>query len=239
MHSLFDCVEGQLRGVVKRPERPNASPSQTRLIASDRTEDRILFALKTRGALSTAALARLMAISVPGVRQHLGRLAIAGLVEHVDRNEGVGRPAKHWSLTRAADGRFPDTHADLTREMIDAIRDDLGEAALASVVAHRHRRMEQRYRALLGKARSVADRLERLAQARSADGYMASVERDDRGLLLVENHCPICAAAASCQGFCEGELELFRELLPGTTVERIDHALAGARRCAYRITKNR
>ena len=123
--------------------------------------------------------------------------------------------------------------------MIDAIRDDLGEAALASVVAHRHRRMEQRYRAALGKSRSLGDRLERLARARSGDGYMAHVERDSNSFLLVENHCPICAAAAACQGFCEGELTLFRELLPGTTVERIDHALAGARRCAYRITRAR
>ena len=202
-----------------------------------------MFALKTRGALSTAAVARLMSISVPGVRQHLSRLADAGLVEHVDgsnpKKEGAGRPAKYWSITRAADGRFPDTHADLTREMIDAIREDLGEVALASVVAHRHRRMEQRYRAALGGARSTLDRLKRLAQARSTDGYMANVERAGRDYLLVENHCPICAAAAACQGFCEGELALFRELLPGSTVVRIDHALAGARRCAYRITTAR
>src|SRR5262249_33190731 len=152
---------------------------------------------------------------------------------------GGGRPAKYWSLTLAADSRFPDTHADLTREMIDAIRDDLGEAALASVVRHRHRRMAQRYRAALGSARSLGDRLARLARARTGDGYMARVEPEGKDFLLVENHCPICAAAASCQGFCEGELELFRELLPGTTVERIDHVLAGARRCAYRITRCR
>src|SRR5262249_50435247 len=151
------------------------------LIASDRTHDRILFALKTRGALSTATIARLMNISVPGVRQHLDRLADEGLVEHVEQTSlggGGGRPPKYLALTRAADGRFPDTHADLTREMIDAIRDDLGEAALASVVRHRHRRMAQRYRAALGNARSLGDRLARLARARTGDGYMARVERD-------------------------------------------------------------
>ena len=224
-------------------ENPKTALSPGALIASDRTQDRVLFALKTRGMLSTATIARLMGISLPGARQHLTRLADAGLVEQVERanpgKSGVGRPAMHWSLTRAADGRFPDTHADLTREMIDAIRDDLGEAALASVVRHRHRRMAQRYRAALGNARTLGDRLKRLAKARTDDGYMARVERAAQDFLLVENHCPICAAAAACQGFCEGELALFRELLPGTTVERIDHALAGARRCAYRITRCR
>jgi predicted ArsR family transcriptional regulator len=59
---------------------------------------------------------------------------------------------------------------------------------------------------------------------------------DDGSLLLVENHCPICAAAATCQGFCRSELEVFQDVLgPSVAIERIEHILAGARRCAYRI----
>ena len=55
--------------------------------------------------------------------------------------------------------------------------------------------------------------------------------------LLVENHCPVCAAAAACQGLCRSELDVFRAVLgPSVTVERTDHILAGARRCAYEIT---
>ena len=56
------------------------------------------------------------------------------------------------------------------------------------------------------------------------------------GFLFVENHCPVCAAATACQELCRSELMVFRAVL-GTdvTVERIDHLLAGARRCAYRI----
>jgi predicted ArsR family transcriptional regulator len=63
------------------------------------------------------------------------------------------------------------------------------------------------------------------------------VSKDRGGFLLVENHCPICAAARVCQGFCRSELELFREVLgPGVEVERTEHVLAGGRRCAYRVT---
>jgi predicted ArsR family transcriptional regulator len=59
------------------------------------------------------------------------------------------------------------------------------------------------------------------------------------GFLLVENHCPICAAAAACQGFCRAELQAFRNALgPDVVVERAEHILAGARRCAYRITSS-
>jgi predicted ArsR family transcriptional regulator len=66
---------------------------------------------------------------------------------------------------------------------------------------------------------------------------MAEWLADGDGYLLLENHCPICAAATVCQGFCRSELDLFRALLgPGVAVERMEHVVAGARRCAYRVT---
>ena len=40
---------------------------------------------------------------------------------------------------------------------------------------------------------------------------MAEVKPLGKGaFLLAENHCPICAAATACQGFCTTELDLFR-----------------------------
>ena len=70
---------------------------------------------------------------------------------------------------------------------------------------------------------------------------MAEWRRDDDGsLVLVENHCPICAAAAKCQNLCRSELAIFRDVLgEAAEVERTDHVLAGARRCAYRVTPTR
>ncbi len=58
---------------------------------------------------------------------------------------------------------------------------------------------------------------------------------DSGALTLVENHCPICAAAQTCQGLCRDELALFQALLPDAEVERSEHLLSGARRCAYRV----
>ena len=57
------------------------------------------------------------------------------------------------------------------------------------------------------------------------------------GFTFVENHCPICAAATACQGFCATEIELFQAALgPGVDVSRTEHIINGERRCAYRIT---
>ena len=75
------------------------------------------------------------------------------------------------------------------------------------------------------------------ARIRREEGYMAEWTRaEDGALLLVENHCPICAAARTCQGLCRDELSLFREILgDDVEVERTEHLLSGARRCAYRV----
>jgi predicted ArsR family transcriptional regulator len=65
---------------------------------------------------------------------------------------------------------------------------------------------------------------------------MAEYSKDDKGYLLVENHCPICAAAKICQGFCTSELNTFKFILGNdVSVTRVNHIIAGDRRCAYRI----
>jgi predicted ArsR family transcriptional regulator len=201
--------------------------------------DRILFQLKTRGPAETLALAGALRISRQAALQHLERLVADGLVGHVDERRGVGRPRRIWSLTDTAQARFPDTHAQLTLEMLDAVRAEFGEAGADRLIARREQATARAYAAALEPAEGLAARVARLAELRTAEGYMADWSSDPGGgFLLVENHCPICAAAAACQGFCRAELAVFRDVLgPEVTVERIDHILAGARRCAYRITE--
>ncbi len=207
------------------------------LIATERTVERLLMILKTRGAQTTRALADALEISVPGVQQHLNRLADDRLVQSQRQAGGVGRPALRWTLTELAFDRFPDTHAELTVALIDSIRTSLGDVALETVIAQREHESRAHYCARLAGAKTMHAKLKRLAQLRSDEGYMAELERVGRGWLLAENHCPICAAARSCQGFCRHELDLFRELLgPTVEVERVEYLLSGGRRCAYRIT---
>jgi predicted ArsR family transcriptional regulator len=200
--------------------------------------DRILLHLKTRGPSDTLALSAALGVSRQAMLQHLERLAGDGLVAHEDARRGVERPRRVWSLTAAAQARFPDAHAHLTVEMLEAVRGEFGEAGLERLIGRRERETAKAYAAAVGAARTLQARVARLAEIRAAEGYMADWAPDPAGgFLLVENHCPICAAAAACQGFCRTELEAFRAALgPGAVVERTDHILAGARRCAYRVS---
>jgi predicted ArsR family transcriptional regulator len=200
--------------------------------------DAILFQLKSLGEAQAETLARRLRISVQAVRQRLERLVAENLVTYSDRAQGRGRPRRLWSLAPGAASLFPDTHAQLTVDLIGTIRNELGETALARLLERRREQITAAYRKRLAREPDIARKLTALADMRSAEGYMARLETlADEGFLLVEDHCPICAAAMTCQGFCSIELQVFRNLLgPGWHIEREDHLLTGARRCSYRVT---
>jgi len=205
-----------------------------------RARDRVMMWLKTRGPHTSAELAERLEVTPMAVRQHLGALEAEGLVTYQDEAGRVGRPARRWELTPAAASRFPDTHADLTVDLLAAVRETFGEQGMERLISKRSARQAALYRARVDAAGADAeDRIAALASLRHEEGYMAEWRREAPDeWLLVENHCPICAAATVCQNLCRDELAIFRSCLgEGFEVDRTDHILAGARRCAYRIRR--
>src|SRR5262245_41802386 len=199
--------------------------------------DRFLVLLKTRGPQTAADLGKAAGVTGEAARQQLARLAEDGLVVATAQPRGVGRPAQVWGLTEAGNARFPDAHAELTAQLIRSIRAQFGEAALDRLIEARSAESRAAYAAALEGAAGLGERVARLAEARTREGYMAESLPDGDGYLLVENHCPICVAATECQGFCRAELDTFRKVLgPGASVERTEHIVNGDRRCAYRVS---
>lgn len=198
---------------------------------------RLVERLKRVDSASAGELATEFGLTDTAVRQHLESLHGLGLVRRIDGAAvGRGRPASRWQLTVESGAAFADRHADLTVDLIDSIRTSLGERALDQVLDARAERQTEQYRRNVGTG-SVAVKVRRLAEQRTAEGYDAEVRSDGESLILVEHHCPICVAASTCQGLCRSELDVFRATLgDDVVVEREQHLLSGDHRCAYRIT---
>ncbi|MES2160924.1 MAG: metalloregulator ArsR/SmtB family transcription factor [Pseudomonadota bacterium] len=201
------------------------------------TAEHTLFLLKTRGPQSAQQLAALLNLTSMGARKQLESWQEKGMVTYEEVADKPGRPSRRWLLTEAGHARFPDRHADLTLQLIDQVRGLFGEAGLDKLIGAREAASEQQYRQHLQTSGTLSQRVEALVQARSTEGYMAEIEtRDDGSMLLIENHCPICAAARQCQKFCRSELDVFQRVLgPECSVGRVEHMLNGARRCVYVI----
>ncbi|MCL1145058.1 HTH domain-containing protein [Shewanella marinintestina] len=201
-----------------------------------KTSDKILQMLKTQGELTAKVIASELGLTTMGVRQHLQSLEESRDVVFEDRKATRGRPTRYWALTPESNSHFSDRHEELTVQLIDSVKTVFGDGGLEQLIAHREQASLVLYREALKDADTLSAKLQILAQLRIEEGYMASVEQQGDVYWLLENHCPICAAASKCLNFCRSELQLFQSLLAEhAVISREEHIIEGARRCAYKV----
>ncbi len=101
--------------------------------------DRILMFLKTRGEATSLLIAEELSVTKEGARKHLLNLAEAGLIEPTMKSEGVGRPSTYYTLTDKGLAQFPDTHAEVTVQLLQSVKNLLGENALDLLITDREK----------------------------------------------------------------------------------------------------
>jgi len=212
-------------------DRPNSQATTGRVAVRE--------LLKRAGPISADSAAEKLGITAMAVRQHLYAMEAEGEARYVAEARPRGRPVKLWRATEGVNVHFADSHSSLAADLIVQMKKAFGEAGVDRLLKLRNAELEKAYRTKTDRAPSLRAKLDALARIRSAEGYMADVRRDPETgeWLFVENHCPICSAARLCTGLCREELALFNRVLgKDVRVERVSHILAGAGRCAYRVT---
>lgn len=201
-----------------------------------KTIDRILHTIKREGAVTAKQLADDLGMTTMGARQHLQALEDDGVLAFHDVKVKVGRPTRHWSLTRKGHDQFADRHGELTIQVIEAVEHIFGKEGLAKVAAEREAQTLAQYQNVLAECIDLHSKLATLVELREQEGYMAELEQTEHGYLLIENHCPICKAAKRCPNLCQSELNIFQRLLGEEyRIERSEHIIEGQRRCTYLI----
>ncbi|AQS39696.1 transcriptional regulator [Shewanella psychrophila] len=202
-----------------------------------KTSEKIIQLLKTQGPLTAKVLASELSLTTMGVRQHMQGLEDDGDVSFEDKKAARGRPTRFWSLTSKSNSHFSDRHEELSVQLIDSVITVFGDSGLEKLITHREQASLSLYQQSMSGKHSLIDKLNALAELRSREGYMATIVEDESCFWLMENHCPICAAASKCLNFCRSELNLFQTILNDeATVSREEHIIEGARRCAYKVT---
>ncbi len=202
-----------------------------------KTRKAILTSLKEYGAQTAPILARRLNRTPMAIRLHLYDLAEEEMLAFTEQKSTRGRPAKYWHLTDKAQHIFPDAHQNLAVDILNSISETFGPKGLESIITTHSQNQLKNYQQQMGKDLTLENRLQKLADIRTQEGYMAGVRQDGRDWLFYENHCPVCSAAKTCTKLCANELWVFQEIL-GTDVaiKREEHILAGARRCLYKIS---
>jgi len=204
-----------------------------------KTINQFLEYIKLNGPQSAGSLAKVFDITVEGARLHLSKLAAEELIQPESNNSGQGRPSLIYKLTGKGHNKFADSHQELTIQILNKVEAVLGKNALHAIINARAMETDKRYSNELEGTVTPEEKLNKLAELRSGEGYMAEWKKEGSEFLFIENHCPIGTAASHCQGFCNAELNTLRSVLGNEfEVERIEHLPEGGRRCCYRIKIN-
>jgi DeoR family suf operon transcriptional repressor len=198
----------------------------------------VLYAVRRRGEATAEQVAEQLGMTASGARQHLTALVDAGLVDAAELASARprrGRRTLAYSATAAADGYFPKAYGELTNELLGYLG-DTDPALLDDIFAKRREHRIVAAEARLAPKRTLATRVAELTKILDEDGYLATSERVATGVYrIVEHNCAIWAVAQRYGQACTSEIDFIRAVLPGTTVERVQHMVAGARHCAYEI----
>lgn len=198
----------------------------------------VLYALRRRGEASAEQIAEQLDMTVSGARQHLSALIRDGLVESAETETPEPRRGRRplvYAATAAADALFPKAYGELTNELLGYLEGS-DPKLLDELFAQRREHRITNARTRLESKRGLGAKVAELTRILDEDGYLATSERASPGVyLIVEHNCAIWAVAQRYGQACTSELDFIRAVLPGATIERIQHMVAGARRCAYEV----
>jgi predicted ArsR family transcriptional regulator len=197
------------------------------------TRQQILDYLHRERRAGVKDLARLLGLTVTGVRQHLTVLERDGLVQVHEERGRVGRPAHIYSLTERGEALYPKGYDVLANMLMEEVRTIAGADALQRVLRRVSARMaEQRLERVEG--RPVAERVSETVAIMREMGCVAESERKGDEYYVYQCTCPYPNVARRNRGVCALEVDFVRRLT-GCDARLVTSLLRGDRACTYRI----
>jgi DeoR family transcriptional regulator, suf operon transcriptional repressor len=194
----------------------------------------VLTQLKRAQPLTARELAVRLGVSLNAARHHLKELEVEGLVSYQREHRGVGAPVFAYRLSPAGEELFPRRYCEALTAVLGVVSERNGRAAAVALLNSYFDQLGGRVRPQLHGLTPDA-RLQTLARALSAEGYMAEVTvAGDEVAVLTEHNCAIPAVAERFPEICATEARFLADVL-GAKVERTGHILAGCPACEYKV----
>ena len=205
------------------------------------TRARVARLVLEHGPITASALGERVGLTPAAIRRHLDALLAEGMIEvrrtRPQPRRGRGRPAKRFVITDAGRSAFVHAYDDLATSALRFLAEKAGSRAVTEFARRQIADLERRYGPVVQEA-PPHQRVRKLAEALSGDGYAAAAAKGPRpggGEELCQHHCPVAHVAAEFPQLCEAETEAFSRLL-GTPVQRLATIAHGDGICTTHVS---
>ena len=200
---------------------------------SSATRDTILRTLRLQGKCTVNDLAEASGVSPVSVRHHLANLQAENLVETEEVKHGVGRPRLLFALSDTALEMFPSRYFRLIRRILEQIKDSMPPSAVQGLFASVAATMAADYAEQLDGL-PLEDRLERLIQLLSEEGFEAELQHNGDSVTIRELSCPYFRMGKEHPEVCVIDQTFIATSL-SLPVERVSCLLDGDTHCSFSI----
>jgi DeoR family suf operon transcriptional repressor len=197
------------------------------------TRQVIIETLNTIGRATVSELAGNVGVKAVTIRHHLNALQADGLVDVEEKRQSVGRPVHIYSLTEKAQGLFPQKYHVLVRRLLDQIKDQLPtrtvDVLIQSLAGDLADEVREDFESL-----PFEERMKRLIDVLAEEGFLAKWEQTDKGVQLIEYHCPYYHIGQEHPEICQIDKALIQAAL-NTSVVKEACILDGDHICSFLV----
>jgi predicted ArsR family transcriptional regulator len=156
-----------------------------------------------------------------------------GLISSQEVRRGVGRPRRAYTLTEAAQERFPAKYMRLSGRLLDELKASLPPQALEEMFTRMAEGMVAEYQHRL-KGKSLEEKMDLLMELLGTEGFMAHWNRTGETISLTEYNCPYLAIGQRHPEVCAIDQTVIRQVL-NADVEKTTCVLNGDHHCVFVI----
>lgn len=197
------------------------------------TRGRIVAELRRLGSASAADLARGFGLSPNAVRQQLVVLERDGLVIERPVRRGPTKPTLEFSLTKEADGLFPQRYDRLLSTVLREVRRHYGDAGVQQIFSSiSDRAVERAKRSVTGNR--AEERVAQLTELLQKDGVVAEYSLIDGGFALHEHNCPYSEVAKQHPEMCHVVHHMIDETIGGE-MQQTESLATGGKECRFEM----
>ncbi|HKE57134.1 MAG TPA: ArsR family transcriptional regulator [Pyrinomonadaceae bacterium] len=168
------------------------------------------------------------------VRAQLLSLERDGLVRQSGVQRGHRKPHFAYELTPEAEYLFPKAYDALLNQLLSVLKDRLSRKAIEEVLREVGRSLAGREPK--DKKTGLEDRAQNALRVLEGLGGAARLEKEDGGLVIKGESCPLAAAVVEHPEVCQLAETLLAEIVGAPVHEHCDRN--GPPRCRFAIDKN-